>query len=244
VSEANTSAVLSEPLKGRHRGSKDKLSELIRTLRGIAVSMMLALLIATLIQTFLVRSFFIPSGSMESTLMINDRMLVNLLAPELSPLKRGDVIVFHDPDNWLGVNKDVGPKYSDPMAIALDSAGVDMNFASDYLTKRVIGLPGDTVVCCDDFGRLIVNGVSLTEPYTGIFFGAPASDLKFSVTVPKDSLWVMGDNRDNSADSRAHMDTATKGFVPISEVVGRAFFVTWPLNHLTWLSNPDADTGY
>ena len=100
--------------------------------------------------------------------------------------------------------------------------------------KRVIGLPGDKVVCCDADGLVTVNGVPITEPYIG---SNPPSEIEFSVEVPEGHYWVMGDNRPNSTDSRYHQDLPTKGFVPVSVVVGNAFVISWPFENWTWLDN-------
>jgi signal peptidase I len=176
-------------------------------LRDLAIIVVAALLASFLVKSYLVRSFFIPSPSMENTLLIGDRVLVNELVPGVVPVQRGDVVVFQDPGGWLG-----------------PAQGED-------LIKRVIGLPGDTVSCCDAQGRLSVNGHAVDESYVVL---QPGSDrvarTDFSVTVPQGRLWVMGDNRYDSADSRMH------GTVPVSDVVGRAFITTWPVSRWSVLS--------
>ena len=128
------------------------------------------------------------------------------------------------------------------MASAVDTAlsfvGLSAPDSNDHLIKRVIGLPGDTVKCCNDFGQISVNGVPLAEPYILLPSGvSKATREDFEVTVPKGDLWVMGDNRYNSADSAFHRNDPGKGFVPISDVVGRALLISWPTNHWTWLDN-------
>jgi signal peptidase I len=116
--------------------------------------------------------------------------------------------------------------------------GLGAQDSNDHLIKRVIGLPGDTVECCNDFGQMSVNGVPLDEPYVNYPPGETrASAIDFSVTVPADSLWVMGDNRYNSKDSRYNGSTPSKGFVPMSDVVGRAFVISWPSDRWTWLGD-------
>ncbi|PPF63898.1 signal peptidase I [Clavibacter michiganensis] len=202
-------------------------------LRDVIVIVIVALLASVLIKTFLVRSFFIPSGSMENTLQIDDRILVNELVPDLVPLRHGDVVVFHDPGNWLTP----APTTTNPLSWLLTATGLAPTDDGDHLIKRVIGLPGDTVACCNEVGQLTVNDTPIVEPYTYLAPGAPASDLPFTVTVPDDSLWVMGDNRGNSADSRAHTSTPSRGFVPYSDVVGRAILITWPLDRWTWIDD-------
>jgi signal peptidase I len=208
-------------------------------IRDILLIFLAALLISFLIKTFLVRSFYIPSSSMENTLHIDDRIIVNELEPELVPISRGDVVVFRDPGGWLTPTP--APEQN-PVAGAVDAAlafvGLSAPDSNDHLIKRVIGLPGDVVKCCNDFGQLSVNGVPLDEPYILLPEGVTkATREDFEVTVPKGDLWVMGDNRYNSADSAFHKNDPGKGFLPESDVVGRAFLISWPTNHWTWLDN-------
>lgn len=209
-------------------------------LRDLVVIVVVAVLASFLIKTFLIRSFFIPSESMQDTLQVGDRILVNELVPDLIPLQRGDVVVFTDPGGWL-LGDPVAPP-SNPVAAAgewvLSLVGLSTQDANDHLVKRVVGLPGDHVTCCNALGQMSVNGVPLDEPYVVLQPGSRAvSGTPIDVTVPKDSLWVMGDNRYNSEDSRFHADTTTKGYVPVSDVVGRAFVVSWPVSHWSWLSD-------
>ena len=208
-------------------------------LRDVLLIFLAALLISFLIKTFLIRSFYIPSSSMESTLLVNDRIIVNQLEPDLIPIEHGDVVVFKDPGGWLTpipepeVNWFVGA-----VDAVLAFVGLSAPDSNDHLIKRVIGLPGDTIVCCDDFGQLTVNGVPLEEPYIKLPEGSTqATRSEFEVTVPEDSLWVMGDNRYNSSDSTAHQNDPTGGFVPIDNVVGRALLISWPIDRWTWLDN-------
>lgn len=207
--------------------------------RDLAIIVLAALVVSFLIKTFLVRSFSIPTSSMEQTLQIDDRVIVSQLTPGPFSLSRGDVVVFVDPGGWLPsglANEDdpltrlfnwVGPRLGLP-----DQSG------DQHLIKRVIGLPGDTVVCCDSLGAMSVNGVPLEEPYLSLPEGVTeVSGTTFSVSVPPDSLWVMGDNRYNSADSRANLSKPGGGFVPIDNVVGRAVVVSWPAENWAWLEN-------
>jgi signal peptidase I len=195
-----------------------------------------ALVLSLLLKTFLIRSFFIPSGSMMNTLQIDDRIIVNELVPNIVPLERGDVVVFKDPGGWLGP---VEAKETNFLVAAgefvLSAFGVVAPDSDQHLVKRVIGVGGDHVVCCDADGKLQINGVSITEPY--VIAGSVPSDVKFDVTVPAGSYWVMGDNRGNSEDSRFHGDLPGKGFVGSKYVVGRAFVVSWPSSHWKWLDN-------
>ena len=216
-------------------------------LRDLVVIVVVAVLASFLIKTFLIRSFYIPSESMENTLQVGDRILVNELVPGLIPLQRGDVVVFTDPGGWLHGDPVAAP--SGPVQAAgewvLSLVGLSTQDANDHLVKRVIGLPGDHVTCCNALGQMSVNGVPLKEPYVVLQPGSRAvSGTSFDVVVPKDRLWVMGDNRYNSADSRYNRSTPSKGYVPISDVVGRAFVVSWPVSHWSWLSDyPDTFDG-
>ncbi len=208
-------------------------------IRDIAIIFLAAIVISVGIKTFLIRSFWIPSGSMESTLQVDDRIIVNQLVPGLVPLERGDVVVFRDPGGWLPPNP---PKQVNPVAGAVDwlftTIGLSASDLNDHLIKRVIGLPGDTVVCCNEVGQIEVNGVPLDEPYVNLPGGGSAATVvPFAIEVPDDSLWVMGDNRDSSRDSRYNQDTPSKGFIPFDNVVGRAFVITWPVAHWGWLDN-------
>lgn len=224
-------------------GRRPRKSSGFRFVRDIVIIFLVALLISFLIKTFLIRSFYIPSGSMENTLQVNDRIIVNELVPKVQPIKRGDVIVFTDPGGWLsGGEQASGESSTNPVVDGvqwfLTQVGLGTADSDDHLIKRVIGLPGDKVACCNDFGQMTVNGVPLDEPYTKLPAGVTReSENDFSVTVPAGSLWVEGDNRYNSADSRLQTNTPSKGFVPESAVVGRAFVITWPSSRWGFLGN-------
>ena len=208
-------------------------------LRDLVVIFLVAVLVSFLIKTFLIRSFFIPSQSMEMTLVQDDRIIVNHLVPEVVPIERGDVVVFKDPGGWLPARAD---ESQPPLIAAVDwflaFVGLSAPDSNDHLVKRVIGLPGDTVVCCNALGQMTVNGVPLDETYVALPPGeTKVSRDDFETVVPDDSLWVMGDNRYNSKDSRYNTETPLKGFVPIENVVGRAVVVSWPISHWVWLDN-------
>jgi len=194
-----------------------------------------ALVLSLLIKTFLAQAFYIPSESMELTLVKDDRVLVNLLEPGPMDLERGDVVVFKDPGGWLGPG--LTPQRTGPakaVAEVLTFVGVLPQDAGEHLIKRVIGLPGDRVVCCDDQDRITVNGTALEETY--LPEGTLASTLAFDVTVPADRLWVMGDNRGFSQDSRYHQELEGGGTVLEDLVVGRAVVLFWPLDRFDTLS--------
>jgi signal peptidase I len=233
---------------GRRPPAEHKGNGVLTFLRDLVIIFLAALLVSFLVKTFLIRSFYIPSESMENTLQVNDRVIVNELVPDVVSLKRGDVVVFKDPGGWLtGTNvPGVAPTTQPAKAIdwLLTQVGLGTGDSDDHLIKRVIGLPGDKVTCCNDLGQMSVNGVPIKEPYTLLPSGAPASADPFSVTVPEGTIWVMGDNRNDSKDSRYNRDTPSKGFVPLSDVTGRAFVISWPTSRWTWLDDyPDVFAG-
>ncbi|WP_420114088.1 signal peptidase I [Pseudactinotalea sp.] len=202
--------------------------------REVVIVLVSALAISLVLKTFLIQPFYIPSVSMETTLDVGDRIVVNKLAPGPFDIERGDIVVFLDPGGWLA--GEPVPELN-PLERALTWIGLLPENAGQHLVKRVIGGPGDHVVCCDDTGRITVNGVPLDESY--LIDGAVPSTTPFDEVVPEGHLWVMGDNRPQSADSRAHAGAVGGGFVPISNVVGRVFVILWPLDHLTWIDRPD-----
>jgi len=202
----------------------------------------MALVLSFIVKTWLLQAFYIPSGSMEDTLVLNDRVIVSKLTPGPVDLQRGDIIVFADPGQWLDATT---PVKRGPLATAVSDTltfvGLLPDNAENHLIKRVIGLPGDHVVCCDEGGRITINGAAIKEPY--LKPGDAASEQNFDITVPSGRVWVMGDHRSNSADSRAHDgpdNNGTQGSVDERLIVGRAVALVWPLDHLTWLSNPTA----
>ncbi|POH72173.1 signal peptidase I [Arthrobacter glacialis] len=215
---------------------------IISGIKEIAIIIVIAVLLSLIIKTFLFRAFYIPSGSMEETLQVGDRVFVNLLVPEPISLKRGDVVVFKDSQGWLGNNV---PKPA-PVEQLFINFGLAPDSSSEHLIKRVIGLPGDHIVCCDSQGKISVNDKSINEPYLapGSTNDYGPSSSKFDLIVPEGKIWVMGDNRNNSSDSRFHQELNGKGFVPISDVVGSAFVIAWPISNWGILGNyPDTFSG-
>lgn len=205
-------------------------------LRDVLVIILIAAVVSFLVKSFVVRSFYIPSGSMERTLLINDRILVDELTPRWTDYERGDVVVFKDPGGWLPPQpqKPAGPPLVEAVDWVLTVVGISTSDTEDHLVKRVIGLPGDHVVCCNALGQITINGSPVDElSYLNLPEGdTAASNDPFDVTVPEDSLWLLGDNRDSSQDARAHQDLPGGGFVPLDNVVGKAFLTTWPLNRI------------
>ena len=234
------------PLSARKRNSdrKGKLQSLrknffVAFIVDLVVVLAAALVLSLIIKTFLIRSFFIPSGSMLETLQIDDRIIVNQLTPALYPIERGDVVVFKDPGGWLGPDVE---QPSDPVVVAVDwflsAFGITAPDSKQHLVKRVVGIEGDRVICCDEDGLITINGVPISEIY--IATGQNPSNIEFAVTVPRNSLWVLGDNRGNSEDSRFHAELPSRGFVSNDWVVGRAFVISWPFENWKLLDNyPD-----
>lgn len=200
----------------------------------------IAIVLSFLVKTFLVQPFFIPSESMENTLVRGDRVIVSKLTPSPIDLKRGDIVVFADPGQWL-----VPTEEADRGAVlnairkGLTFVGLLPDSSEGHLIKRLVGLPGDRVACCDSKGRLEVNGTPLAEPY--LKPGEEPSDIEFDITVPAGKIWVMGDNRGHSSDSRLHDPSGdgVDGSVSEDLVVGRAIATIWPLDRISWLSNYD-----
>ena len=206
-------------------------------LRETAIIVVSALVLSLLIKTFLVQAFFIPSASMEDTLVEGDRVMVSRLVPGVFDVHRGDVVVFKDPGGWLppAVPQEESALVEAGRA-ALTFVGLLPQDTGEHLIKRVVGVPGDHVVCCDAEGRVSVNGEPIDETY--IKPGSVPSQDPFDRTVPDDMLFVMGDNRQNSQDSRYNTGKPGGGYVPLDNVVGTAFVKVWPLSHAELLRNP------
>jgi signal peptidase I len=218
-------------------GEKAGGGQVLAWLKEIATVVVIAVVLSFLIKTFLFRAFFIPSESMVHTLDVDDRIFVNLLVPEPFSLSRGDVVVFRDTKGWLPAAPE---KTEGPFTWVQDGltfVGLLPDNSEQHLVKRVIGLPGDHVVCCDAGGKLTINGTAIDEKYIN---AAEVPQVRnFDVTVPEGKVWVMGDNRNHSADSRAHMD-ADGGFIDMADLEGKAAVIAWPLSRITTLDNyPD-----
>lgn len=186
----------------------------------MVILLVVAVVVATVVRAFVMQTFYIPSPSMEHTLDINDRVLVNKLVYDFRDPHRGEVIVFKAPDSWRN------------------------NPAEEDFIKRIIGVPGDHIVCCDADQRITVNGHPLVETYlyhdADGFADLPSED-PFDITVPAGRMWVMGDHRAESGDSRQRFSQTkdvVESTIPEKSVVGRAFVVFWPLGRAKWLDVP------
>ena len=203
----------------------------------VILVVVIALVIAALVRAFVAQVFYIPSGSMEDTLHKDDWILVSKLSTEFGSPERGEVVVFADPGGWL----DATPASSNPIRRGLEFIGVAPDSAEGDLVKRVIGVGGDTVTCCDSDGRVEVNGTPLDETY--LYPGDEPGDSpiecsgEFEVSVPAGYLWVMGDHRSVSSDSRCQ--EGLERFVPEDLLRGRAVAVVWPGAHWDLLQRPD-----
>ncbi|OXN00323.1 signal peptidase I [Bifidobacterium vansinderenii] len=185
------------------------------TLRDLLVWAGIPLVIVLFLRLFIIGVYEIPSASMDTTLQVGDRVVASKLTPKFFSIKRGDIVIFKDPNNWLGETT-----------------------SSDLLIKRVIGLPGDTVACAGAGQPVTVNGHAIDDSEF-IRAGVNPSDYEFNVTVTENHLFVMGDNRSNSADSRVHQGDGDHGLVPINDVQSVAFAVYWPISHWNVLNRPD-----
>lgn len=205
-------------------------------LSELPILVVLALLVSLLIKSFLVQFFFIPSGSMENTLQIKDRVAVNRLPFIGNDISRGDVIVFRDPAGWLPeATVQSGNAVTTAIHDGLVLVGVVPNPAKQYLVKRVIGVAGDHVVAKDQV--LTINGKPTSEPY--IFAGNTPSDTDFNITVPEGKVWVMGDHRGASGDSRVHQDDVNNGMVPVEKITGKVVAKIWPFSRIGLVPSQD-----
>lgn len=202
-----------------------------RWLREIAIIVVTALVLSALVRAFLVQAFYVPSASMESTLLIGDRILASKITTTLSGVHRGEIVVFKDPGDWLDEVPVERTGVTGAIATAMTFVGLLPSDTGQDLVKRVIAVGGDRIACCDAQGRIILNGVPLDEAYiTG-----PTNQVEFDVVVPDGTVFVMGDNRGNSRDSRYHLEVDNGG-VPAANVVGRVFLVVWPISQ--WKVTP------
>jgi len=205
-----------------------------RALGETALIIVLALVLSALVRAFLFQAFYVPSASMESTLVPSDRIIASKITTSVAGPQRGEIMVFRDPGGWLPAVTEGAEGWQHFVSTALTYIGLMPSDSGDDLVKRVIGLPGDRVACCDLEGRIVLNGVSLIEPYV-----AEATDqVRFDVTVGEGDMFVLGDNRANSRDSRYHLESRSGG-VPIDNAVGRVVLRVWPLDRLGIESIPE-----
>jgi signal peptidase I len=203
--------------------------------RELLTIVVAAAVLTLLVKAFIVQVYKIPSASMENTLQVGDRVLVNKVIYRFRGIDRGDIVVFSGQDSW---GPDAPPAPGDPVARFFDAVLSDVGLQSSqtYYIKRVIGLPGDRVACCTD-GKVTVNGVPLSES-SYVYPGNAPSSFLFHATVPAGYVWVMGDHRGDSEDSRYHTGDPGGGAVPESQVVGRAFLIIWPASQFGDLPIP------
>ena len=234
ASDDDASATTRPRQTGRTRQSETKRKRPFW--RDLTVIVIAALVLTILLKAFVVQVFSIPSGSMENTLLPGDRILVNKMVYRFRPIERGDIVVFSGSGSWDPAT----PRPSNPVARVWDDVISLVGIAgpgTDYV-KRVIGVPGDHVVCCNAMGQITVNGVPLSEK-SYIYPGAAPSQIRFNITVPPGRLWVMGDNRADSDDSRYRVGDPGGGTIPESAVVGRAFLIIFPLSRIGDLPIPN-----
>lgn len=216
---------------GGHSRARRKLSWWQETFLLLA----LALLTSIVVKAFFVQMFFVPSASMRPELIEDDRILVEKMSMWDGEVERGDVVVFQDPGGWLGATPE-------PTGMQELLSLVGLYPDGGHLVKRVIAVGGDHIVCCDKQGRLTVNDVPLEEDEY-LRDDVDPSQRQFDVVVPDDAVWVMGDNRSNSQDSRFHLDDAGSGSVPLDNVVGKVWAIVWPTDRFEVLETPGTFDG-
>jgi len=228
--------------RGRHaRGGPQRESTgFARWLGETAIIIVSALVLSALVRAFLVQAFYVPSASMEDTLAVSDRIIASKITTTMGGVGRGEVVVFKDPGDWLPDPPPPAPGWRGLLQSGLTFIGLLPSDSGSDLVKRVIGIEGDRIACCDESGRIQLNGRPLVEDY----IIGPTDQVLFDVVVPPGGVFVMGDNRGNSRDSRFHLEV-DDGAVPVDDVVGRVVLVVWPLDRIATVPIPDvyADPG-
>lgn len=223
--------------RGRHargRAPRPRRDGIARWVKETAIIVVIALALSALVRAFLVQAFYVPSPSMEDTLQVNDRIVASKITTAVGGVERGEVVVFVDPGGWLPAPEPVTGA-AGVLRTALTFVGLLPSDTGQDLVKRVVAVAGDRISCCDANGRIVLNGVSLVENY----IKGPTNQKTFDVVVPAGGVFVMGDNRGDSADSRYHVNETSKGAVPLDDVVGRAALVVWPLARWATLPVPE-----
>lgn len=219
------------PAHVSRKHSSERRRSALGWLGEIALVLVLALILSTLLRLFVVQVYSIPSASMENTLQIGDRIVVNRIPYLGKQVERGDVIVFQDSQNWMSNQPNNDHQIMRSVGEFLGLVPAD---GKQVIVKRVIGVGGDLVECCTVDGDVMVNGEPVDETY--VVDGASPSETQFAVTVPEGQYWVMGDNRPNSGDSRYHQGEGTE-FIHAEDVIGRVQWVIWPFNHWSTVSH-------
>lgn len=221
---------------GRHArgGPRREPTGFARWLGETAIIIVSALVLSALVRAFLVQAFYVPSASMEDTLAVSDRIIASKITTTMGGVGRGEVVVFKDPGDWLPAPPPPASGWRGVLQSALTFIGVLPSDSGKDLVKRVIAVEGDRIACCDEDGRILLNDAPLVEDY----IIGPTDQVLFDVVVPPDGVFVMGDNRGNSRDSRFHLDV-DDGAVPVADVVGRVVLVVWPLNRVATVPIPD-----
>lgn len=225
---------------GRHAAGDQHHGGWARFLKETAIVLVAALALSVLVRAFLVQAFYVPSASMEDTLLPSDRILASKITTHFTGVHRGEVVVFRDPGGWLPPPAPPPNGAAGFLRNALTFVGLLPSDSGQDLVKRVIGVGGDRVACCDAEGKIVLNGVPLTEPY--IKPGDTTDQVRFDITVPAGGMFVMGDNRADSRDSRYHLEV-NSGAVPVDDAVGRVVLVVWPFNRFTTVPIPDVPFG-
>lgn len=211
----------------------ERASGVGRWLAETAIIVVSALILSALVRAFLVQAFYVPSASMEDTLAVSDRLIASKITTDLGGVSRGEVVVFKDPGDWLPDPPPPAEGWRGAVQSALTFVGLLPSDSGNDLVKRVIAVEGDRIACCDAAGRIMLNGSALEEDY----IIGPTNQVLFDVVVPPGGVFVMGDNRGNSRDSRYHLEVAD-GAVPVEDVLGRVVLVIWPLNRIATVPIP------
>jgi len=222
-----------DPSDDTHGRTKKRTKKSLPLWQEVLVLLVTAFVLALVVKTFFLQAFYIPSSSMEPTLQVDDKILVQKVSYWAGDVQRGDIVVFDDPGGWLARGQGSVPRNAVQRGLEI----VGLYPSGGHLVKRVIGVGGDRVRCCNADNQVVVNGVPLEEAFLP---EETVNQGRYNVTVPSGSLWVLGDNRANSEDSHAHTGGPGDGFVSVDEVVGRVWGVVWPAARAQLLGRPEA----